>query len=70
MAVQQVPELVPVKGADYVGPWPDALQVYTDFVAGISAASPQRDAAQAFIAALAAPGNAALYKAKGLEPIV
>jgi molybdate transport system substrate-binding protein len=70
LAVQQVPELVPVKGADFVGPWPDALQVYTDFAAGISAASKQRDAAHAFIAALAAPSAAALYKAKGLEPIV
>ncbi len=70
LAVQQVPELVPVKGADFVGPWPDKLQVYTDFAAGVSAASKQRDVAQAFIAALAAPGNAALYKAKGLQPIV
>lgn len=70
LAVQQVPELVPVKGADFVGPWPEALQVYTDFAAGISAASNQRETAQAFIAALAAPANAALYQAKGLEPIV
>ena len=70
LAVQQVPELVPVKGADFVGPWPDSLQVYTDFAAGVSATSQQREAAQAFIAALAAPANAALYKAKGLEPIV
>lgn len=70
LAVQQVPELVPVKGADFVGPWPGDLQVYTDFAAGVSADSKQRAAAQAFIAALAAPANAALYKAKGLEPIV
>lgn len=70
LAVQQVPELVPVKGADFVGPWPDALQVYTEFAAGVSAGSKQCEAAQAFIAALAAPSAAALYKAKGLEPIV
>jgi molybdate transport system substrate-binding protein len=69
LAVQQVPELVPVKGADYVGPWPHELQTYSLFGAGISAASQQREAAQAFIAALAAPANAALYKAKGLEPV-
>lgn len=70
LAVQQVPELVPVKGVDFVGPFPAELQVYTDFAAGVAAASRQRDAAQAFIAALAAPANAALYRAKGLEPIV
>jgi molybdate transport system substrate-binding protein len=69
LAVQQVPELVPVKGADYVGPWPHELQTYSLFAAGISAASKQRAAAKAFIAALAAPANAALYKAKGLEPV-
>jgi molybdate transport system substrate-binding protein len=70
LAVQQVPELVPVKGADYVGPWPDELQTYTLFAAGVAAASKHRDAARAFVAALAAPANAALYKAKGLEPVV
>jgi molybdate transport system substrate-binding protein len=69
LAVQQVPELVPVAGADYVGPWPHELQTYSLFGAGVSAASKQRAAALAFIAALASPANAALYKAKGLEPV-
>jgi molybdate transport system substrate-binding protein len=70
LAVQQVPELVPVKGADFVGPWPDELQVYTVFAAGVATASKHRQAATAFVEALAAPSAAALYKAKGLEPIV
>jgi molybdate transport system substrate-binding protein len=69
LAVQQVPELVPVEGADYVGPWPHELQTYSLFGAGVAAASKQREVAQAFIAVLAAPANAALYKAKGLEPV-
>jgi molybdate transport system substrate-binding protein len=69
LAVQQVPELVPVKGADFVGPFPDELQVYTVFAAGVAAASKHCEAAQAFVAALAAPAAAPLYKAKGLEPI-
>jgi molybdate transport system substrate-binding protein len=70
LAVQQVPELVPVKGADFVGPFPGELQVYTVFAAGVAAASQHRDAAQAFIAALAAPSAAPLFKAKGLEPVL
>jgi molybdate transport system substrate-binding protein len=70
LAVQQVPELIPVKGADFVGPFPVELQVYTVFAAGISAASKHRAAATAFVEALAAPSAAALYKAKGLEPII
>jgi molybdate transport system substrate-binding protein len=70
LAVQQVPELIPVKGADFVGPFPAELQVYTVFAAGVAAASKHREAAKAFIEALAAPSAATLYKAKGLEPIV
>lgn len=70
LAVQQVPELIPVKGADFVGPFPAALQVYTVFAAGVAAASKHRMAATAFVEALAAPAAAALYKAKGLEPVV
>ena len=70
LAIQQVPELIPVKGADFVGPFPDELQVYTIFAAGVAAASKHRAAATAFVEALAAPAVAALYKAKGLEPIV
>jgi molybdate transport system substrate-binding protein len=70
LAIQQVPELVPVMGAELVGPFPPELQVYTTFAAGVAAASKHRDAAQAFIAALAAPSTAPLYEAKGLEPIL
>jgi molybdate transport system substrate-binding protein len=70
LAVQQVPELIPVKGADFVGPFPAELQVYTVFAAGIATASKHRVMAKVFIDALAAPAAAALYKAKGLEPIV
>jgi molybdate transport system substrate-binding protein len=70
LAVQQVPELISVKGADFVGPFPAELQVYTVFAAGVAFASKHRDAAAAFVEALAAPAAASLYKAKGLEPIV
>ncbi len=70
LAVQQVPELLPVTGADFVGPFPGELQVYTVFAAGVASASRQRAGAQAFIDALAAPSAAPLFKANGLEPIL
>ena len=70
IAVQQVSELLPVQGADFIGPFPPELQLYTMFAAGVAAASTQRDAAQAFVDALLEPTAAAMLKANGLEPII
>src|SRR5471032_138603 len=70
LAVQQVSELLPVQGADFVGPFPAELQLYTMFAAGVATASTQRDAAQAFVDALLEPAAAAMLKANGLEPII
>jgi molybdate transport system substrate-binding protein len=69
MAVQQIPELLPVDGVYFAGPLPDELQLYTVFSAGIGAACKIKDGAKAFIDALTAPAAAALFKAKGLEPV-
>lgn len=68
MAVQQISELVPVKGADFVGPFPPDLQQTSEFAAGIASASEARALAEAFIALMAAPANAPLYTASGLKP--
>ena len=70
MAMQQIPELLPVDGVEFAGPLPDELQLYTVFSAGIGAASNAKDVANAFVDALIAPAAAALFKAKGLEPIL
>jgi molybdate transport system substrate-binding protein len=70
IAIQQVPELLPVAGAQYVGPFPPELQLYSDFTAGVAGASRHRDLAAAFVMALVTPEAAALFKAAGLEPIV
>jgi molybdate transport system substrate-binding protein len=69
MALQQIPELLPVKGVDFAGPLPDELQLYTVFSAGVSAACKTKDAATAFVDALAAPAASALFAAKGLERV-
>ncbi len=69
MAVQQIPELLPVKGVAFAGPLPDELQLYTVFSAGVGAACKAKDVATAFINALAAPAASALFKAKGLERV-
>jgi len=69
MAIQQIAELLPVTGAQYVGPFPPELQLYSVFAAGVATASKQRDAAEAFVKALTTPEAAALFKAAGLEPV-
>ena len=69
MAVQQIPELLPVEGVDFAGPLPDELQLYTVFSAGVSATCKVKGMGEAFIDALAAPASSALFKAKGLERV-
>ena len=69
MAVQQIPELLPVSDTDFVGPLPAELQLYTMFSAGIGAAAKDPAAAKHFIDSLAAPDSSALFKAKGFEPV-
>ena len=69
IAVQQVPELLPVTGAQYVGPFPPELQLYSDFVAGVASAGKHRDLAMAFVKLLVTPEAATLFKAAGIEPV-
>ena len=69
LAVQQIAELLPVTGAQYVGPFPEELQLYTVFSAGVGAASKDRQAAKAFIGAITTPAAIALFRAAGLESI-
>lgn len=68
LAVQQISELIPVKGADYVGPFPSEFQHVSEFAAAIGSGSKAPALAEAFIALLAAPVTAPLLKASGLEP--
>ena len=68
MAVQQVPELLPVAGTQYVGPFPPELQLYSEFIAGVASDSRHRELAAGFVKALVTPEAVALFKATGLEP--
>jgi molybdate transport system substrate-binding protein len=70
LAVQQIPELLPVVGVDFVGPLPDELQLYTIFSAGMSAECRLRHVAKAFIDSLTTSAAATLFGLKGLEPVL
>jgi molybdate transport system substrate-binding protein len=65
---QQVSELLPVEGADFVGPIPAPYQRVTIFSAGVAANAKEPQAAQALIAFLTSPPAFPIIRAQGLEP--
>ena len=67
---QQVSELLPIEGIDYVGTIPEAVQQPTIFCAGIAAGAREPDAARALIRYLASSEAAPVLTRTGLEPIV
>ena len=68
VGMQQIVAILPVKGADLVGPLPSELQNVIVYAAGIAAAAANPDAAAAFIGFMATPEVARIIRAKGLEP--
>jgi molybdate transport system substrate-binding protein len=68
IAVQQISELMPVKGIDIVGPLPDEVQKISVFAAGVFRAASNPDGARKLIAYLAEPRFAPVLIRKGLEP--
>jgi molybdate transport system substrate-binding protein len=68
IGIQQIVAILPVAGADLVGPLPSELQNIIVYAAGISARSTNADGARAFVAFMATPGVAHIIRAKGMEP--
>ena len=67
IGVQQMSELLPVKGIDIVGPLPPEVQRVTVFAAGVAANSKQPDTARAYIRYLASSAASAAVAKTGLE---
>jgi molybdate transport system substrate-binding protein len=68
LGVGQASEIVPVKGAQLVGPLPGEYASTTLFTAAIGAGSKVPDAAKSLIQFLTGPVAAPLFKAKGFQP--
>jgi len=68
LAIQQISEILPVKGAELVGPLPADVQATTVFKAAIGANAPQPAAARELIAFLKSPAAAHVITASGMEP--
>jgi len=65
---QQVSELLPVKGIDYLGPLPADIQEITVFSAAVHKAAAQIDAARALLKFLTSPASAPIIRKTGMEP--
>lgn len=68
IGIQQIVAIVPVKGADLVGPLPSELQNIIVYAAGLSANAANADAARAFVAFLGTPAVARIIRQQGMEP--
>jgi molybdate transport system substrate-binding protein len=66
---QQVSELLPIPGADFVGPLPAEVQQVTIFSAGLATGSKEPEAARALIQYFTSPEAAPVIAKTGLEPI-
>lgn len=69
LGFQQISELLPIAGADLVGPLPPEVQKITVFSAGLTANASQPEAGKALIAFLASAESAAALKRAGLDPL-
>jgi molybdate transport system substrate-binding protein len=68
LGFQQISELLPIAGADLVGPLPPEVQKITIFSAGITSSASQAEAGRALIAFLASAAAAPALKRAGLDP--
>jgi molybdate transport system substrate-binding protein len=68
LGIAQASEIVPVTGAELVGPLPGELGTMTRFTGGIGAESQAVSAVKALIEFLTGPDAAPSFKAKGFEP--
>ena len=68
VGMQQIVAILPVKGAELVGPLPSELQNIIVYAAGLSPVAAQSGAARTFIAFLGMPEVQQLIRAKGMEP--
>ena len=65
---QQISELLPIAGIDYLGPLPPDIQHVTVFAAGLHAGAKEAEAAKALVKFLTAPAAVPVIKKHGLEP--
>jgi molybdate transport system substrate-binding protein len=66
--MQQIVAILPVKGAELVGPLPGELQNIIVYAAGLAPGSEQSGTARALVAFMTTPEVVRMIRAKGMEP--
>ena len=69
LAIHQISEILPVAGAELVGPLPDSIQNFTVYAAALTRTSSEAAMGTALIALLKAQGAAAVIRARGMERV-
>ena len=68
IGIQQIVAILPVKGAELVGPLPSELQNIIVYAAGFAAGAEPSKAARALVAFMATSEVASIIRAKGMAP--
>jgi molybdate transport system substrate-binding protein len=68
IGVAQTSEIIPVAGAELVGPLPGDLNLVTVFSAGLGAGTKAPDAAASYVKFITGPTAASVLKARGMDP--
>ncbi len=68
LGIGAISEIVTVRGAELLGPFPAEVQSYTAYAAGVSANAKDPAAAQALLKFISGPAAATVFKAKGMDP--
>ena len=68
IGVQQIGELLPIAGIDYIGPLPNELQTVIIYGMGRFASAKEWPAAEALVKYLTSPAVAPILKRLGLDP--
>jgi molybdate transport system substrate-binding protein len=69
IGIQQISEIVPVKGVDFVGPVPAEIQHMTVFSAAVASAAANVESARHFIRFMTSDAAEPAIAAQGMEPI-
>jgi molybdate transport system substrate-binding protein len=69
IGLHQINVILPVTGAEYIGPLPGELQQHVPFAAGILTLAKEPETAKAFVKFMASPEAAPLLRNSGMEPI-